>query len=189
MSVLTAGSWTWLTSTRIEEPLAGQRADALRAMNSKIEFTMTTLLEYKCSLETNHDTSGSACEFLARAGYCLKELHRRDLWPSTIATKKFSVLAFAKMLSSITNYNRPFNCSKCICYDSSPPLDVARTFHDAGSDMITGLERLCLGCTKQGKVTVQEGNCKAIIARNCREFQGEQGEDTSSRAAKKSRQC
>lgn len=152
-----------------------ERSNAIYELWAAIEDVITPQLEVVCPKQQRHDSHFSPCEYLLKSGHYLKELSSLDLWPISKIIHQTDLAAVSSQLLRFKNHLLdewgPTNANgelfkgrtwvSASTYCQSPKKDLKSMLQKAADATSTKQRGLCLKCVKEGKVTRDDGNCRA----------------------------
>ncbi len=159
---------TLLINRGNQDSIDVERSRAIMKLQNDIEGAMAPLLRVTCTQEKLHRNTGQTCALLTKAGHYFHELSRLDLWPLTSTMKDNNLAYIQGQLSKLQDHNA-IKDSKCLVKRHVPQFDVPFVVKDLAQSAIENLQGLCLSCVKNGKTTVERGNCRAGVGWACKD--------------------
>lgn len=110
---------------------------------------------------------------LTISGHYFRELARLKVWPSSRLLHSTSPALIAERLAKFELYdvtdpeNRKFHQKHFDCMIRCEYIDCKKLLNEAAAKVFNDQEGLCLSCINAGKVTMEDGNCRAAEESKC----------------------
>lgn len=151
--------------------IIAEREGALLQMQTTIEDIISPQLKAVCPKQQQHDVNHTPYEYLLRTDHYLKQLSGLGLWPISRMFHQTNLSDISSQLLEFRNYavddvnrNTVFRSSSChhfVTDCQSMQTDFRNILQTAANAVSTQQQGLCLKCIKSGKITKEDGNCRA----------------------------
>ena len=147
--------------------IATEREASLLCISGAIETIVTSHLQRKCSSGEQHRKSTEEkCDHISKTGHCFQELHRLEVWPISSAMSNKTINDITMRVALFENcHTRNQICGYYSCDQAR--LDFKKLLHEAVVKAKNAIKGLCLNCVTKGKITAQDGNCRASLLERC----------------------
>lgn len=145
----------------------------LRDLQDTIEDIIAPYFNKTCKYSKAHRAHLETCGLLTISGYYFRELARLGFWPSSKLLLQTSPAHIAAELPKFEPYDlkdpedRGYHQRNVDCMEPISVINCKELLTKAAGRAFDNQEGLCLSCLNVGKVTKEEGNCRAAEESKC----------------------
>jgi hypothetical protein len=142
-------------------------------LQTSIEDIIAPYVSAKCLSRNNHRVGLQMCGLLTIIGYIFQELSRLDLWPLSKTLRKSNIPYIMKQVSNFETYKPndsedvEYHNQHSQCMRHVEVVNFRSVFKKAAYRAQTDQKGLCLSCVNKGKITKEDGNCRAYEEWTC----------------------